>query len=64
MNAIKTSDVIEFETPGGRQTAMVLLANDDALIVDLLDGSTPISLMVTELAGVRVFDPQVLELAA
>ena len=64
MNAINTSDVIEFETPQGTQTALVLLANDDALIVDLLDGSTPISLMVSELIGVRVFDPQVLELAA
>ena len=65
MNAIiNTSDVIEFETPEGTHTAIVLLANDDALIVDLLDGSTPISLMVSELDGVRVFDPQVLELAA
>ncbi len=64
MQAIQTSDVIEFETPEGTATAMVLLANDEALIVDLLDGSTPVSVLVSELVGVRVFNPMVFEIAA
>ena len=64
MQAIHTSDVIEFETAQGTTTALVLLAHDDALIVDLLDGSTPLSLMVSELDGLRVFNPQAFDIAA
>jgi hypothetical protein len=64
MQTVKTGDVIEFETREGTVSALVLLASNDALIVDLLDGSTPLSVLRSELEGVRVFDPEVLDLAA
>jgi hypothetical protein len=43
---------------------LVLLASGDALILDTLDGSTPVSVLTCELEGVRVFDPVALELLA
>jgi len=64
MTNIQSGDVIEFEGPEGTTTALVLLASGDALILDTLDGSTPVSVLTTELPGLRVFDPVALERAA
>jgi hypothetical protein len=61
---IHSGDVIEFEGPEGTTSALVLLASGDALILDTLDGSTPVSVLTCELEGVRVFDPVALELLA
>ena len=61
---INSGDVIEFEGPEGTTSALVLLASGDALILDTLDGSTPVSVLTWELEGVRVFDPVALELLA
>jgi hypothetical protein len=64
MSSIHSGDVIEYEGPEGTTTALVLLASGDALILDALDGSTPVSVLTSELPGLRVFDPIALELAA
>ena len=64
MNAIQSGDVIEFEAPEGAVSALVLLAHDDALILDLLDDTTPVSVLASELAGLRVFVPETIDLAA
>ena len=42
----------------------MLLASGDSLILDTLDGSTPVAVLSWELEGVRVFDPIALDLAA
>ena len=64
MQAIQSGDVIEFEGPQGAVSALVLLAHDDALIIDLLDESTPVSVLVGELTGLRVFVAEAIDLAA
>ena len=57
MTTITSGDVIEFAGKKGPISALVLLASGDALIIDLLDCSTPRSVLAYELAGVRRFDP-------
>ena len=42
----------------------MLLAHDDALILDLLDDTTPVSVLASELTGLRVFVPESIDLAA
>ena len=64
MQAIQSGDVSEFERPEGPVSALVLLAHDDALILDLLDDTTPVSVLASELTGVRVFLPESIDLAA
>jgi hypothetical protein len=56
MATIRSGDVIEFEGPDGPTSALVLLASDESLIIDLLDGRTPWAVRADELASVRVFD--------
>ncbi len=55
--AIQTGDVIELELNGLDTTAVVLLASEFAVIVDLNDGSMPLVIQLDELVNVRVFSP-------
>jgi hypothetical protein len=64
MQAIQSGDVVEFDGPEGPTSALVLLAHDDALILDLLDDSTPVSVLANELTGLRVFVPESFDVAA
>jgi hypothetical protein len=56
--------VIEIEHDGEAVTALVLLAGDESVILDMCDGSTPIVVRYDELASFRVFEPELLDLAA
>lgn len=55
---VRSGDVIEFLHRGHRVTALVLLASEDGseLIIDLLDGSVPESVLLAQLGTVYVFD--------
>ena len=64
MEIVNSGDVIEFEGTEGSTSALVLLASGDTLILDLLDGSTPVAVLQEELRGVRVFNPLALDIAA
>lgn len=55
MTALAIGDVIEFEGPEGPVSALVLLAHDDAVIIDLCDGTTPMSVLLEELGDLRVY---------
>jgi hypothetical protein len=60
-----TGDVVEVDLEGGPVTALILLATPEAVIIDALDGSTPLVLDPSALVNVRVFDGgRVDELAA
>ena len=50
-------DVIETELNGEVATALVLLVNDESVILDLCDGSTPLVIGLEDLGDVRVFSP-------
>jgi hypothetical protein len=52
---IKAGNVIEFDLNGEVATGLVLLASNEAVIVDLCDGSMPIVARPEEMRGVRVF---------
>ncbi len=58
---IETGDVLELRLDGpadeGGVTAMVLLATDEALILDRCDDSTPFVLRIDELGEYRKFEP-------
>jgi len=54
---IRTGDVLELVKGDDVVTALVLLAADDAIILDALDGSTPFVVKVDELVEYRKFDP-------
>lgn len=56
---IETGDVIEITTADDVITALVLLAADQAVILDACDGSTPFVLKRDELIEYRKFDPAV-----
>lgn len=56
-HGIETGDVLEFDLDGEAVTALVLLAADQAVILDKCDGSTPFVLKADELVGYRKFDP-------
>ena len=56
-------EVIEIEIDGEPATALVLLASEQGVIVDLLDDSTPAVILWEELHNVRVFSPMVLAAA-
>lgn len=54
---IETGDVIEITRGDDVITALVLLAADEALILDACDGSTPFVLKRDELIEYRKFNP-------
>jgi hypothetical protein len=56
---IETGDVIELVRGDDVVTAMVLLAADEALILDTCDGSMPFVVKRDELVEYRKFDPSV-----
>jgi hypothetical protein len=62
--AVADGAVIEIEHDGEAMTALVLLAGDEALILDACDGSTPFVVRYEELGPFRVFEPELLGLAA
>jgi hypothetical protein len=51
----KTGDVIEVDISGTIETALVLLASDDMVILDLCDGEVPLVFDRKDLHAVRVF---------
>jgi hypothetical protein len=51
----KTGDVIEVDIDGTIETALVLLASDDMVILDLCDGEVPLVFELKDLQAVRVF---------
>lgn len=61
---ILTGDVVELDLDGELTTALVLLAGDESLILDLCNGETPIVARFDELSGLRRFSPDVEDLLA
>jgi len=61
---VETGDVVEFELEGELTTALVLLASDDALILDLCDGEMPLVARLDEITGLRRFSPDDSDLLA
>ncbi len=57
MEQLETGDVIELGREGERVTALVLLAAEEAVILDLCDGSTPFVVKRDELVEYRKFEP-------
>ncbi len=57
MEQLETGDVIELGRDGDYVTALVLLAADEAVILDLCDGSTPFVVKQDELVDYRKFEP-------
>jgi hypothetical protein len=62
--AVADGAVIEIELEGEPMTAIVLLAGDEHMIVDPCDGSTPFVVRYDEVGPFRVFQPELLGLAA
>ena len=56
---ITAGDVLEVGSPDHSTTALVLLATEEALILDLCDGSMPVVVKRDELVAYRKFDPSV-----
>jgi hypothetical protein len=54
---IETGDVIEINLSGDVISALVLLAADEAVILDACDGSTPFVVKRDELVEYRKFIP-------
>jgi hypothetical protein len=54
---LETGDVIELDRDGEPVTALVLLAAEEAVILDLCDGSTPFVVRRDELVDYRKFEP-------
>lgn len=54
---IETGDVIEIEHEGSWISALVLLASEDAVILDACDSSTPFVVRRSELGDFRRFVP-------
>jgi len=61
---IYTGDVVELMLNGELTTALVLLAADESLILDLCDGTMPIVARYEEIDGLRRFSPDVEDLLA
>jgi len=56
---LQTGDVIEMATVGGEViTVLVLLATDDALVLDPCNDDTPFVLRIEELTEYRKFDAE------
>ena len=56
---IDTGDVIEISYGGDVISALVLLAADEAVILDACDGSTPFVVKRDELVEYRKFNPAI-----
>ena len=56
---IDTGDVIEIAYGGDVISALVLLAADEAVILDACDGSTPFVVKRDELVEYRKFNPAI-----
>jgi len=56
MEKLETGDVIEIKSGDDVITVLVLLATDDALVLDPCDGATPFVLTTDELVEYRKFD--------
>jgi magnesium-transporting ATPase (P-type) len=55
---LRTGDVIEIDTHDGDAVpALVLLASNEAVIYDLLDGSMPLVAKPADMPSARVFQP-------
>jgi hypothetical protein len=52
---IETGDVLELMHNGELVSALVLLASEDALILDACDGSTPFVMAAEDLSDYRLF---------
>ena len=57
MEMLEAGDVIELERDGETVSALVLLAADEAVILDACDGSTPFVVKRDELVNYRKFEP-------
>ncbi len=57
MEKLQTGDVIELKQGDDVITVLVLLATDEALVLDPCDGATPFVLHTDELVEYRKFDP-------
>ncbi len=60
MEKLHTGDVIEIKSGDDVITVLVLLATDDALVLDPCDGATPFVLNTEELVEYRKFDAEAL----
>jgi hypothetical protein len=60
MEELHTGDVIEIKSGDDMITVLVLLATDDALVLDPCDGATPFVLNTEELVDYRKFDAEAL----
>ena len=57
MERLETGDVIELTRAGRPVSVLVLLATEDAVILDACDGSVPFVLERHELVDYRKFEP-------
>jgi len=55
---IETGDVIELDREGELISALVLLATEDALILDACDDTTPFVVRRIDLIDYRLFQPE------
>lgn len=55
---IETGDVIEIDREGESISTLVLLATDDAVILDACDDSTPFVVRRSDLVEYRLFRPE------
>ena len=60
MEKLATGDVIEIKSGDDVITVLVLLATDDALVLDPCDGETPFVVNADELVEYRKFDAEAL----
>ncbi len=60
MEKLHTGDVIEIKADDDVITVLVLLATDDALVLDPCNGATPFVLNTEELVEYRKFDAEAL----
>ena len=54
---IETGDVLEIDREGQMISALVLLASDDAVILDACDDTTPFVVRRSDLVDYRLFRP-------
>ena len=55
---VETGDVIELTHGGELISALILLATEDAVILDACDGSTPFVMRRSDLVDFRLFQPE------
>ncbi len=55
---IESGDVIEMDCDGERISALVLLATEDAIILDACDDTTPFVIRRSDLTDYRLFRPE------